>query len=86
MGLYKDSQIEELYMLKNRHNNNKYSSYNIEENLLKRSVSSYLYSNDTMKNYLDRLEKMYFLLFENYNIIRNFKNWTVHKYYNDHVD
>lgn len=86
MGLYKDSQLEELYVLKNRHNKNKYSSYDIENNILKNSLSSYIFSNNNMNEYINRLEKLYFIMFEQYNIIRNFKNWTVHKYYNDHVD
>lgn len=86
MSLYKDSQLPELYTLKHRHDNNEYGAYDIENNILKRTLSNFLFNNDTMNEFLLRMQKIYSLWFDQMNVIRNLKNWSVSKYYNNHVD
>lgn len=86
MSLYKDSQLPELYEIKHRHDNNENDAYNIEENILVRSLSNFLFNNDTMNEFLLRMQKIYALWFDQMNIVRNLKNWSVDKYYNNHVD
>lgn len=86
MSLYKDKEIDELYQLKHLHDNNKFSSYDIENNIIKRSVSNFLFSNNIMASFLEKVRKLVYMFFDNKNVIRNFKNWAVDKYYNNHVD
>ncbi len=86
MSLYKDSQLPELYQIKHRHDNNEYDAYDIENNILKRTLSNFIFNNDTMNEFLLRMQKVYYIWFDQINVIRNLKNWTVDKYYNNHVD
>jgi hypothetical protein len=80
---YKDQHLEELYKLYHRHDDDKkYVEY--EEVILSRSLSAKLYENDKMYNYLERLKKLVAMLFDNHNIIKNFKNYNVDKYYYKH--
>lgn len=80
---YKDQHLEELYTLYHRHDDDKkYVEY--EEVILSRSLSSKIYENEKMFNYLDRLKKLVAMLFDNHNIIKNFKNYNVDKYYYKH--
>lgn len=86
MSLYRDSQLKELYTLKHRHDKNENDAYDIENNILKRTVSNFLFTNDTMNEFLLKMQGIYALWFDQMNILRNLKNWTVDKYYNNHVD
>jgi hypothetical protein len=86
MSLYRDSQLPELYELKHRHDNNENDAFDIENNILKKTLSNFLFNNDTMNEFLLKMQKLYYLWFDQINIIRNLKNWTVDKYYNNHVD
>ncbi len=86
MSLFRDSQIPELFELKHRHDKNKYDAYDIENNILTRTLSNFLFNNDTMNEFLLKMQGIYFLWFDQMNILRNLKNWTVDKYYNNHVD
>jgi len=82
--LEKDSQINEIYNIKNRHNSVKYRHYDYEKDILKKTTSSFLWQNKNMNGYLSLIEKMVALMFEQVNISRNYFNYTVNKYYNDH--
>lgn len=83
--LYEDRQIPELNYMKHRNDSdNDYIDY--QSNLFKKSLSSYLFNNDMMNVYLQRLQKPLSILFDQFNIIKNFKSYTVHKYYYKHKD
>lgn len=86
MSLYRDSQLPELYTLKHRHDVNENSAFDIENNILKKTVSNFLFSNDTMNEFLLKMQGIYSLWFDQMNILRNLKNWSVDKYYNNHSD
>jgi hypothetical protein len=78
--LYDDRQLPELRYLKKFHDTDDiYFDY--EKDILNKSLSPYIYENDTMKGYLDRLQKMMALSFDKFNIIKNFKNYMVDKYH-----
>ncbi len=81
--LYKDKQIKELYDLKHRHDKND-DWVDYEDVLLKKSLSPYLYKNDKMNDFLNNIQKITVLLFDNNNIIKNFKNYIVDKHYFKH--
>ena len=86
MSLYKDSQLKELFELKHRHDNNENDAFDIENNILKKTLSNFIFTNDTMNEFLLKMQRVYFLWFDQINILRNLKNWSVDKYYNNHVD
>lgn len=82
--LEQKSQIPELYYLKNKWNNNPNRHYPWEDNILKKTLSPNIFNNKNMRDYLLQLEEMVGLMLESVNIVRNFFNISVDKYYNDH--
>lgn len=84
MGLEKDRQLSELYDLKHKHDSKSNRHFPWEDNLLKKTTTNYIWKNDTMYNFLLKIEKMNVLLIEQMNFARNFFNFTVDKFYNDH--
>jgi hypothetical protein len=75
--------LEELYVLKHRHDDDK-NFVDYEEDILNKTLSPKIYENERMFNFLDRLRKLVSILFDNYNIVKNFKNYNVDKYYYKH--
>jgi hypothetical protein len=78
--LYDRKQLPELNYMKHRHDDdNSYLDY--EKEILDRSLSPYMYENDTMNGFLKRLQPLASILFDNMNIMKNFKNFMVDKYH-----
>jgi hypothetical protein len=76
--IYRKKQLPELYYMKHRHDNdNDYVDY--ENMLLDKTLTPYLYQNDTMNGFLKRLQPLVGLLFDQMNIVKNFKNYIVDK-------
>ena len=76
--LYRKKQLPELFYLKHSHDNdNDYVDY--ENMLLDKTLTPYLYQNDTMNGFLKRLQPLVGLLFDQMNIVKNFKNYIVDK-------
>ena len=67
--LNKERQIEELWDLKHRNDNDK-DWVNYEENILDRTLSPYLYQNDQMKDYLDNIKGIPSRWFDQSNLIK----------------
>ena len=84
MGLEKDIQIAELYDINHRWDSKTNRHYSWENNLLQITTSSYIWLNPNMNEYLTKIQKILVLMLEQMNFARNFFNFTVHKYYNDH--
>lgn len=73
-------QLRELNILKSRHDSfDGYVDY--ENNLLDKSLSPYMYRNDIMFSFLKKFQGLVALLFDQMNIVKNFKNYTVDKYH-----
>ena len=69
-------QIPELHFLKHRHDDSSdYIKY--DENILDKNMSSYLYNNNIMNNYLKLLQTLISIIFDHTNVIKNFKNYIV---------
>ena len=83
--LRKEKEISELYELKHFHDNYK-KGFNYENEILKRTLSPHMYDNDNMANFLNKINKMVYLLYTNFLLVRNLKNFFVDKYYNDHIN
>jgi hypothetical protein len=78
--LYDANQIPELNFMKHRHDDGgDYIQY--ENVILDKTLSPYMYENDLMNGFLKRLQPLVANLFDNHNIIKNFKNYMVHKYH-----
>lgn len=84
MGLQKDIEISELYDIKTRFNSNSNRHHAWENDLLKNSTSTYIWRNENMNQYLTKIQTMLVFMLEKMNFARNFFNFTVHKYYNEH--
>ena len=82
--LEQKSQIPEYYYLQTRWNDNPNRHYPWEDHILKKTLSPHIYNNPNMADYLLLLEKSTALTVETNNIIRNYFNISVDKYYNDH--
>ncbi len=61
---------------------NDYVDY--EKIILKQSLSSYMFQNDIMNTWLLNLQSLVSLLFDQMNIMKNFKNYMVDKYHYKH--
>ena len=81
--LYERKQLPELNYMKHRHDDNDvYFDY--EKTILDKSLSPYMYENDMMFGYLKRLQPLISILFDHMNLVKNFKNYMVDKYYYKH--
>ena len=82
---YDEQSLPELHFMKHRHDeDNDYVNY--EEKILNKTLSPYLYNNNLMSLFLDKLQRPISILFDNMNIIKNFKNYMVDKYYYKHTN
>jgi hypothetical protein len=78
--LYDKKQLPELNFMKHRHDDS--GEYLYYENvILDKSLSPYIYENDTMNGFLKRLQPLVAILFDHMNIIKNLKNYMVDKYH-----
>ena len=82
--IYKEKQIPELYDLKHRSDLQSEPGFDWEANLLTRSLSTLLFQNDNVSGFLSQIKNQLVLLFDNFHIIRNWKNYLVDKDYDKH--
>jgi hypothetical protein len=76
--IYKKKQLPEIYYMKHRHDNdNDFVDY--ETKLLDKTLSPYMYQNDTMNGFLKRFQPLLGLLFDQMNVVKNLKNYIVDK-------
>ena len=78
--LYDRKQLPELNYMKHRHDDDD-SYFDYEKELLDKSLSPYMYENDVMNGFLKRLQSLVSILFDHMNVMKNFKNYMVDKYY-----
>jgi hypothetical protein len=76
--LYKRKQLPELYYIKHRHDTDE-DFVDYEKNILNKSLSPYMYENNMMNGFLTRLQPLVALLFDQMNIVKNFRNYMVDK-------
>lgn len=77
--LYDRKDLPELHFIKHLHDDDKYIKY--DENLLDKTLSPYMFQNDLMNSFLKKMQPLVALLFDQNNIIKNFKNYMVDKYH-----
>ena len=82
--LEEKSQISELYYLKTRWNGSENRHFPWEDNILRKTMSVRPWMNPNLNGFLTRIQVNVALMVESCNIVRNFFNVAVNKYYNDH--
>ena len=81
--LHEEREIPELYYMKHRNDDDtEWTDY--ENNLLDKMLSPYIYENDMMSAFLKRLQPLVAKMFDQVNIMKNFKNYIVDKYHYKH--
>lgn len=81
--LYNRKDLPEIHFLKHLHDDNvDYVDY--EKMILDKTLSPHIFENDVMNGYLKRLQPLVALLFDQMNVMKNFKNYIVDKYYHKH--
>jgi hypothetical protein len=81
--LFEDKQVPELNYMKHRHDNDNVQ-VDYGSKIMSSLLAPYLFNNDTMNTFLLRLQKPVSLLFDQMNVMKNFKNYIVDKYYYKH--
>jgi len=70
-----------------KHRNDSGQDYvDYENNLLNKTLSPYIFNNDLMNSFLQQLQVLVAILFDEHNVIKNFKNYIVDKYYYKHLN
>lgn len=81
--LFERKQLPELYYIRTRHDDeDNYVDY--EKQILDSSLSPYIYKNDLMNSWLKKMQPLVSILIDQMNVMKNFKNYTVDKYYHRH--
>lgn len=81
--LHEEREIPELYYMKHRNDDDtEWTDY--ENNMLDKMLSPYIYENDMMSMFLKRLQPLTAKMFDQVNIMKNFKNYIVDKYHYKH--
>jgi len=78
----RESQIKELYDLKHRNDLELHTHFDWENKMVEKMVSSRLYINSTMSDFLSRYQKLLVWMYESNVVIRNLYNHVVGPYYN----
>lgn len=81
--LYEDKDLPELHFMKHRHDNNTDYVY-YEKNILDKRLSPNIYNSKMMAVFLDLLAPLVSNLFDRMNIMKNWNNYMVDKYYYKH--
>lgn len=70
--------LPELNYMKHRHDSdNDFVDY--RNNILNKSLSSYMFSNEIVSGFIQRLQGLVSLIFDEINILKNWKNYIVDK-------
>lgn len=81
--LYDDKRLPEIKSIKHFHDDDtKYINYS--DKILNRTLSARIFKNDLMNGFLNRMNKLVSLFFDNHNIVKNWRNYTVDKDYYKH--
>jgi hypothetical protein len=83
--LFDRKQLPILRFMKHRHDSNQ-NWANYEKNILNSTLSPYMFRNDNMAEWLTKMQQLVSLLFDQMNVMKNFKNYIVDKYYYKHSE
>lgn len=80
----RESQIKELFDLKHRKDNEIHQHFDYENELMNKMIPEYARRNDTVNEFVLRIQKLFVWGIEAQLTIRNFYNYSVNKYYSRH--
>ena len=86
MGLDKKLHIPELYDMKHRNDKQSDEATNIEDNIYTKTLSGHLFENPILEQFILRLQRLTYIMFNQMYIMKNFKNFLVPKYDDKHID
>lgn len=75
---------DEVYQAEHRWDNDLNRHYDWENNVMQRSTSGVMRTNEVSGEFVRGLNPLMTLLIDYPVYVRNWKNWRVDKYYNDH--
>ncbi len=78
--LYDEQQLPELRFMKTFHDSRS-KNFDYEKFILEKSLTPYLYENRVMRFFLNKLQVLVALTFDQSNILKNWKNYMVDKYH-----
>jgi hypothetical protein len=78
--------IKELWDLRHLNDKNQEEGFDYETKFIERSTSEVLRRNNNLREFLNRLQKQMVWMVQSTLVVRNFWNYTVHKYYDKHND
>jgi hypothetical protein len=78
--LYERKQLPELHHMKHLYDDDT-NFIKYDEKILDKSLSPYMFQNDLMNNWLKRMQPLVSILFDQMNIMKNWKNYMVDKYH-----
>ena len=79
--LYERRELPEIHFMKHFHDENEKTYVKYDEVILDKTLSPHIYENDIMNNWLKRMQPLVSILFDQMNVMKNFKNYIVDKYY-----
>jgi len=78
--LYERKQLPEIHHMKHLYDDDT-NFIKYDEKILDKSLSPYMFQNDLMNNWLKRMQPLVSILFDQMNIMKNWKNYMVDKYH-----
>ena len=78
--LYERKQLPELHYMKHLYDDDT-NFVKYDETILDKTLSPYMFQNDLMNNWLKRMQPLVSILFDQMNIMKNWKNYMVDKYH-----
>jgi hypothetical protein len=81
--LERRSKLDELYVIKHR-NDDDNDFVNYEDNIFYKTLSNHIFKNDMMFNFITNLQPLMAIFFDKMNLVKNFRNIMVDKYYYKH--
>lgn len=79
--LYERKELSELHFMKHLHDEGNLDYIKYDETILDKSLSPHIFENDLMNQWIKKMQPLVAILFDQMNIIKNFKNYMVDKYH-----
>ena len=78
--------IKEVWDLSHINDDNQETGFDYETKFIERTTSDVVRSNDTLREFLTRIQKQMVWMIQSTLVVRNFWNHTIHKYSDQHND
>lgn len=79
--LYERQELPEIHYMKHVHDTDEGKFIKYDETILDKTLTPHIFENDTMNQWLKRMQPLVALMFDQMNVIKNFKNYMVDKYH-----